>query len=332
MSNSIARRRAFTLVELLVVIAIIGVLVALLLPAVQAAREAARRASCVNNLKQVGLAIHNYQTARRTFPPARLGCAGSGDSGPCKCPTGINARNASSAFVLMLPYLESEQMYKMASIDDGGVYNFSYKAWFDDINRRQLISMRPQVLTCPSNTAQPTCAECVGTAFGPEDTIAGTASYALCHGTYGPRDFPPRNGAPASSDVTDATLCGNTGMFNYTVHLKPSRITDGLSNTIAVGEIIKGDTKDGYSLWVYASRHESALRTTKNAMNTPPGEGIVRLESWGSKNNGAFGSEHAGGGCNFLLADGSVDFLVESIDQAVYDDMATIASQLPRGQ
>lgn len=328
MSNPIPMRRAFTLVELLVVIAIIGVLVGLLLPAVQAAREAARRASCVNNLKQVGLALHNHLSAKQTFPPARLGCAGANDQGPCKCPSGINARSGTSAFVLMLPYLENQQMYDMANVDEGGVYNFGYKAWFDDLNRRELISIRPQVLTCPSNTAEPICTECVGSDFGPEDAIAKTASYAMVHGTYGPTDRP--NGA--TNDVRIQTMCGNTGMFNYSVYLKPRRITDGLSNTIAVGEIIKGDTLHGYSLWVYASRHESTLRTTKNPLNTPPGEGqYVRTESWGARNNGAFGSEHSGGGGNFLKGDGSVEFLVDSIDHTVYEDMATIASQTHRG-
>ncbi len=332
MTTDHGSRRGFTLVELLVVIAIIGVLVALLLPAVQAAREAARRASCTNNMKQVGLAMHNYLSAKRTFPPGRYGCAGAGNRAPCRCPSGVNVQQGSSAYVLLLPYMENSTMYDMAHVDDGGVFNWGMSNWSSDPDRYALITMRPTILVCPSNTAQATCQECEGSGWHSSERVAGTSSYALCHGTYGPKDFPIRGGRPVASDITETTLCGNTGMFNYTIHLRPSKITDGLSNTIASGEVIKGDTMHGYSLWAYASRHESTLRTTKAAINTPPGEEPYRLETWGARNNGAFGSEHLGGGCNFLMGDGSVDFVSESIDQTVYDEMGTIASQTFRGE
>ena len=94
------RRRAFTLIELLVVIAIIGILVALLLPAVQAAREAARRIQCTTNLKQIGIAIHNYHDNYKTFPPGRLRMFVDGQ-GRCF-----------SAYAFMLPYLEANNLYQ----------------------------------------------------------------------------------------------------------------------------------------------------------------------------------------------------------------------------
>ena len=103
--------RGFTLVELLVVIAIIGVLVALLLPAIQAAREAARRAQCVNNEKQIGLALLNYESVVGAFPAGRHGCDGSTENiKGCELEATIK-RSAMSAFVKILPYLEQQALF-----------------------------------------------------------------------------------------------------------------------------------------------------------------------------------------------------------------------------
>jgi prepilin-type N-terminal cleavage/methylation domain-containing protein len=107
--------KAFTLVELLVVIAIIGILIALLLPAVQAAREAARRSSCTNNLKQIGLAMLNYESARKRFPPGRLSCEGGS---PCGALPADRRRNSSSALVMILPFIEHQPLYDQCRYDD----------------------------------------------------------------------------------------------------------------------------------------------------------------------------------------------------------------------
>jgi prepilin-type N-terminal cleavage/methylation domain-containing protein/prepilin-type processing-associated H-X9-DG protein len=319
----------FTLVELLVVIAIIGILVALLLPAVQAAREASRRASCTNNMKQVGIAMHNFLSARGEFPAGRNGCAsasGSSTLPPCRCPVAPNVGDGSSGFVMLLPYIEDQQMYDMAHIEKGGVFNWSMSPnWESDPDKDAMVRIRPATLVCPSNMARPTCEGCVGKpGFHPIETMAGTSSYALCHGTYGPRVF------FGGTDIGPITLCGNTGMFNYANRKKPKHIIDGLSKTFAAGEIKGGDTNDGYSLWAYGSRHESSMRTTTNALNTPPGSPIVRNESWGDL-NGAFGSDHGGSGANFLYGDGHVEFISDDIDYDLYQELATTASQPPKG-
>src|SRR5262245_22393651 len=123
-SHRLRARRAFTLVELLVVIAIIGVLVALLLPAVQAAREAARRMRCSNNLKQLSLGLHNYEDVHKTLPPA-----------------GINT-NQMSWLVLVLPYIEQTNLYDR--------FNFNAGAW--NANNRITIVKRVKIpiINCPS--------------------------------------------------------------------------------------------------------------------------------------------------------------------------------------
>src|SRR5271156_5073566 len=106
------RRRGFTLIELLVVIAIIAVLIALLLPAVQAAREAARRSQCTNNLKQIGLALHNYHASQGSFPLATSVAVGGGSAGTNYQPWGTW-----SALALMLPYLEQQPLYAAANFN-----------------------------------------------------------------------------------------------------------------------------------------------------------------------------------------------------------------------
>jgi prepilin-type processing-associated H-X9-DG protein len=276
-------------------------------------------------MKNVGVAMQNYLTATIQFPAGRRGCAGASGA-PCVCPTGVGATDGSSGFVLMLPYLEDQKMYDMAHIENGGVFNWSMSpAWDTDAEKAAMVKIRPAVLVCPSNQARPTCEGCVGKpGFAVIETQAGTSSYALCHGTYGPGvNF-------AGTDIGPRSMCGNTGMFVYALRKSPRQITDGLSKTFAAGEVKAGDTNDGYSLWAYGSRHESSLRTTTNALNTPPGRPYSRPEVWGNL-NGAFGSEHGGGGANFLYGDGHVEFHSEDIDYDLYQDLATIASQPPKG-
>ncbi|HEY1066419.1 MAG TPA: DUF1559 domain-containing protein, partial [Pirellulales bacterium] len=113
-------RRGFTLIELLVVITIIAILIALLLPAVQAIRAAARQAQCQNNLKQIGIALANYETIRKCYPPGRMGCDGI-TSGPCAGNTN-QQRTGTSAFPMLLPQLEMQPLFDQLKFMNGGLF------------------------------------------------------------------------------------------------------------------------------------------------------------------------------------------------------------------
>jgi len=290
--------RGFTLVELLVVIAIIGVLIALLLPAVQAAREAARRAQCVNNLKQIGLALHNYHDSLKTFPPGRLG---------------LDGVIATSGFVLLLPFVEEPGLYELGQWDDGGIWNDKDPSWMD-APRLQLIAARPEVYVCPSDTADPvlnSAASTWGTPIPP-----ATGSYALNQGNIGP----PGTGSNVKYD--------NTGLFMYHGTRSMREIVDGLSQTMLGGEVSDGhlagncpDDGSKYSnknAWTRATRLNSCLRTTYNPVNTLPCNG----ERTSTGVNGAYSSKHPSG-ANFVFADGHVTFLNENIDQNIYEALST---------
>lgn len=290
------RLRGFTLIELLVVIAIIAILVALLLPAVQQAREAARRSSCKNNLKQLGVAFANYEETHNIFPPGRLGCDGI-NTGPCNG-NPANTRVGMSAFVHLLPQLEAKNLYEQ--------FDLNSIVWGPAANWRNAnrtgIEARPTFLLCPSDVSEPYI-------VSGADRYA-TASYALNHGTMG-----PSNGISGNMKVF------NTGMFVYKTPFQGRHVTDGLSNTMFAGEVQAAHTGESQNIWTQASRHLSCLRTTENPPNTPPGTGIT-TSPYGVRLNGAFGSEHTGG-CQFVFGDGHVSFLSENISLSVYRALST---------
>ncbi|WP_425615838.1 DUF1559 domain-containing protein [Anatilimnocola sp. NA78] len=297
------RRAAFTLVELLVVIAIIGVLVALLLPAVQAAREAARRMQCGNNLKQIVLAAHNHHDTYGAFPAGRRGCDGSGT--PCNgmSATDVN-RGGASGFVAFLPFLEQANIHKSIGITEADVpWPTTDNATWRPHNKIAL-ETRPKMFVCPSDTAKPFIAN-----TGSGGTInAAVGSYALVAGSNGP-----------SQGIAATVKFDNNGLFVYFNTKRMADVTDGTSNTLAAGEVRDGHLGNNSNVWSVASRHAHCLRTTENPINTAPGAGIVY-----STLNAAFLSRHPGG-ANFALADGSVRLLTENMDITMYRALSTIA-------
>ena len=295
---------AFTIVELLVVIAVIGLLVALLMPAINSAREAARRISCISKQREVGLAIINYETSFGKFPPGRLGCDDTGDlMKHFVCPRGLKPeqKTAASGFVMILPQLEEMALYSQIDVLHGGLWNRNVDDlyWYRDKAKCLAIKQRVDILVCPSDTS-----EAISNVYAP--VTAATCSYAFVNGSLGP-DSPPH-----------VAKYENNGLFLYVTRRKAKQVRDGLSQTIMIGEVTLSDTWESSNTWSYTLVHADCLRSTRNPLNTQPGAGIM-LE----RQNGGFGSEHPGG-ANFCFGDGHTRFISDDIDLALYQALSTI--------
>lgn len=301
------RVRGFTLVELLVSMAITAVLIGLLLPAVQAARETARRVTCVNRQKQVALAILSFEQSRGALPPGRIGCDDTGEASAIDvCPPGIAAeqKTAASGFISILPELEQQELYDRLSVEIGGLWNRNVDDldWYSDAEKCMAIKESLSVLRCPSDASA-----MLSDVYDP--VIAATGSYALSQGSKGP---------PAP---LEEVKFGNDGAFLYVIKKKMRQFTDGASGTFILGEVILADTWESSNTWTYALAHADCLRSTANPLNTQPGAGDVL-----DRQNGAFGSQHPQGAV-FAYVDGHVDFVNDDVEQSVYRAMSTIASQ-----
>jgi prepilin-type N-terminal cleavage/methylation domain-containing protein/prepilin-type processing-associated H-X9-DG protein len=297
-------RNGFTLVELLVVIAIIGILVALLLPAVQAAREAARRMQCTNNQKQILLAIHNYENQLGLYPPGRMGCD-CWDADVCKGNTDAQ-RPGTSAFAMLLPFVEQQTLYDAYGWQKGAVYPANCYDNTEDgwnVGLAEFLRARPPVYVCPSDDAKK---------LKDGSTTAATGSYAACHGSNGP---------PNIDQVRNKHY--NTGMFLYRTELSVKDVKDGTSTTFFIGEVVEGHTPNSSNVWLIGSRHTDTLRSTENPLNTRPGTGIT-TNLYNTQVNGAFGSRHAGGAL-FGFGDGHVQFISDNISLPLYKALSTRA-------
>jgi prepilin-type N-terminal cleavage/methylation domain-containing protein/prepilin-type processing-associated H-X9-DG protein len=209
----LVRRQGFTLIELLVVIAIIGILVALLLPAVQAARESARRSQCINNLKQLGIALHNFEQSRKTFPTGTTSQTYAAD------PTIPPNFYRWSAFAHLTPYLEQTTVYNKLDLAVP-LYGGPSQGYAVMPANQFAVQIIVPLFLCPSDKGQPVT-NYLGTIFGP-------CNYAACLGT----------GRNAGSEY-DAD-----GMFYMNSATRFADLLDGASNTVAMSESILGAAAD----------------------------------------------------------------------------------------
>ena len=305
MRTSRTHRLGFTLVELLVSIGIVGLLVALLLPSVQMAREAARRATCLNRMRNAGLGILEYEVAYKRFPPGRTGCDDTGDTMRhpiCRPDLPPAQKSAASGFVEILPFIEQGELYDDLDITHGGLWNRNVEdlGWYRDPGKCKGIKQHIETYHCPSDRSR-----AISDVYFP--VTAATASYALVQGTLGPD-------APAHLAKYD-----NDGLFVYVVRRRGEQVTDGLTKTFMAGEVVLSDSWESSNTWSYALVNADSLRSTRNRLNTQPGAGFVF-----ERQNGAFGSYHPSG-ANFSFGDGHVQFVDDAIDTEVYRELSTIA-------
>ena len=223
--NSIRNRRGFTLIELLVVIAIIAVLIALLLPAVQSAREAARRIQCTNNIKQIGLAMHNYHTANNTFPQ---GVAASFNT----VNPGCIAWSGWSAQALMLSYMEQGTIYNAC--------NFMLDPFSTSLSplvNGTAVYTKIAGFLCPSDGNAGSAA---GNAALTQANQADTTLINNYYASVGTTTYVDNLVVNGSTPQTCGTSPGSTGVFWYSVSYGIHSITDGTSNTVAFSEGLTG--------------------------------------------------------------------------------------------
>ena len=318
------RQRGFTLVELLVVIAIIGILVALLLPAVQSAREAARRLQCSNNLKQLGLGLLNYESSAKQFP--------LGASHPTPANWGsIHNDHHGSFLVALLPFIEQKAMYDACDFKTDTAYNSAiggvkiHEFWVDAFlcpsDEKAFLDGNPLYHSQPNSTKGQKWA---------------TSNYAASMGNqkFGACPFSGNMFGNGPSDHGhDATGEQISGVFSHIAWgAKIQDIRDGTSNTIAIGEIrpkCSWHARDGWmhinSLWFATT----CPINYKNCEGEPGYDSACAAPNAWSCDMG-FKSRHPGG-ATFAFCDGSVHYISDGIDYNLYQKLGDRRDGFPVG-
>ena len=314
--------RAFTLVELLVVIAIIGILIALLLPAVQAAREAARRSQCSNNLKQVGLALHNYHDTHKKFPPA-FAAIGHGPN----------------AWVLLLPFAEQGSVYDKLV--------FPYSAfWFGQAgggpNAAVMHDFKPAYMICPSSPLESHVTETAGGSF---NILQG--SYVLIAGA---------DDHPSTDHNALRGYYSGGGMFLPNRGVTFAQIRDGTSNTMMIAEQSNwGVNASGTRVDIRSTSNDGHWMGNWYPSAPPTGDGSLTgtdhrcynvttvrhrinmllqdaaIGNYATYCNTSLQSAHPGG-IQVLLGDGSVRFVSETVEMQTVRDLANRDDGHPLGE
>jgi len=289
-------RRAFTLIELLVVIAIIAVLISLLLPAVQQAREAARRTQCRNNLRQIGLALHNYHDAFNTFPSGWIGV----ENGIQTAHDGLNGAGWAT---MLLPNLEQANVYNLFNA------NVGIEDLLNDAFRQPALA----VFRCPSDP-QPE-------RFDIEEE--GNPGAVICDlpianyvGSFGTVSIDDCENPPGNFPVQANGQCVGNGVLFHNSLIRIGHIIDGTSNTICAGERKTNPTLGWFSTWVgRVAGAEEAFQRVLGTVDHAPNDPNAHFDDYSSQHEG---------GAQFLFADGHVRFISENVDLSIYQGAATI--------
>jgi len=337
------RQRGFTLIELLVVIAIIGVLIALLLPAVQAAREAARRSQCVNNLKQIGLAIHNYHQANDSLPPA-----GEVYSNEYAVYGWTPGPQNFSMNVRLLPFLEQTNAFNSVNFAVSAIWNVGNASVIDGFSINFSIrATKIASYVCPSDTNEPGTGDpqIPNTSY---HNNCGLNRYNTSWRSSGPSYYQGHDGGLQQTrnfaSITDGL--SNTAMYSEYVKGRALMLTDGphMTYTIPGGVTTfpQGDPDADYKLALACQATTSRQWDFKGEIwtmhDTGRGGGYFHIQPPNRKACNAAGydtiisaSSYHPGGVNLLLLDGSVKFAKNGIAIRTWNALGTIAGgeQIP---